>query len=115
GERRYQGAPLQRYLVGCRNRARSAVARAPAGRCHGAVGTRLEVGRKGLAIRTLYVGACFAALLTFAAPGQAASRPIDVPAGTVGQAAFAIGRQAGVSISIPDRTILNRHSPAIRG
>ena len=79
---------------------------APARRLHRAIGSRLEAGRKGLAIRTLYAGASFAALLTLAAPGHAAPRPIDVPAGTVGQAAFAIGRQAGISISIPDRSLL---------
>ena len=56
-----------------------------------------------------------AALLNLAAPGHAASRPIDVPAGTVGQAAFAIGRQAGISIAVPDRSLLSRRAPAIRG
>ena len=61
------------------------------------------------------VGASFAALLTFAEPGHAASRPIDVPAGTVGQAAFALGRQAGVNIAVPDRQVFNRRSPPIRG
>lgn len=33
----------------------------------------------------------------------------------MGNAAFAIGRQAGISISIPNRTLLTRPSPAIRG
>jgi outer membrane receptor protein involved in Fe transport len=56
-----------------------------------------------------------AAPLILAAPGHAASRPIDVSPGTVGQVAFAIGRQAGVSISVPDRSILKRRAPAIRG
>ncbi|MDP9422764.1 MAG: TonB-dependent receptor [Pseudomonadota bacterium] len=56
-----------------------------------------------------------AALLNLAAPGHAASRPIDVPAGTVGQAAFAIGRQAGISIAVPDRSLLSRRAPEIRG
>ncbi len=40
---------------------------------------------------------------------------IDVPKGTVGQAAFAIGRQAGVSIAIRDSGLLQRPAPAIRG
>ncbi len=61
------------------------------------------------------VGASLAALLTIAAPGHAASRPIDIPAGTVGQVAFALGRQAGVSIAIPDRSLLGRSAPALRG
>ena len=29
--------------------------------------------------------------------------------------AFAIGRQAGISIAVPDRSLLGRHAPAIRG
>ena len=48
-------------------------------------------------------------------PAQAAGRPIDVPAGTVGRAAFEIGRQARVSIAVPDPRILSRRTPAIRG
>jgi outer membrane receptor protein involved in Fe transport len=53
--------------------------------------------------------------LTLAAPGLAATRQIDVPAGSVAQVVFAIGRQAGVSISVPDRGLLSRPAPAIRG
>ena len=71
-----------------------------------------RLGGKVLAIRTLYAGASFAALLTSPPPGHAAPRPIDVPAGTVGQAAFAIGRQA--SISVPTAAA-RRPAPAIRG
>ena len=62
----------------------------------------------------LATGASFVALVLSSA-AQAASAPINVPAGTVGEAAFAIGRQAGVSISIPDQRLLRRRSPAIRG
>lgn len=62
-----------------------------------------------------FAGASLAALLIFAAPGHAASKPIDVPAGTVGEAAFVLGRQAGVSISIPDRQLVHRRTPAVRG
>jgi outer membrane receptor protein involved in Fe transport len=40
---------------------------------------------------------------------------IDVPRGTVDQAAFAIGRQSGVSIAIRDHSLAKRASPAIRG
>ena len=61
------------------------------------------------------LGASFAALITFADPGHAAPRPIDVPAGTVGQVALAIGRQAGVNVAIHDPSILKRKAPAIRG
>ncbi|MCF2515927.1 TonB-dependent receptor [Sphingomonas sp. G124] len=53
--------------------------------------------------------------MSLAAPGHAATQSIDVPKGTVGQAAFAIGRQAGVSIAIRDSSLLKRPSPAIRG
>jgi len=70
--------------------------------------------RKGLTIGSHKLGAPLAAALA-AIPSIAHSKPIDVPAGTVGQAAFAIGRQAGVSIAIPDPAVLNRRAPAIRG
>ena len=53
--------------------------------------------------------------MIIAASGPAYSKPIFVPAGTVGQAAFAIGRQAGVNIALPDRSLLSRRTPAIRG
>ena len=52
--------------------------------------------------------------MLIATPAVAADRPIDVPAGTVGQTVFAIGRQAQVSIAIPDRRILSRRVPRIR-
>ena len=40
---------------------------------------------------------------------------INVPKGTVGEAAFAIGRQGGFSIAFHDPSILKRPAPAIRG
>ena len=48
-------------------------------------------------------------------PAKAATRSIEIPQGTVGQAAFAIGRQAGVSIAVRDSQLLARRVPAIRG
>ena len=75
----------------------------------------MEVARKGLAIRTQIVGALLAATVIFATPAYALSKPIDVPAGTVGQAAFAIGRQAGVSVAVSDSSILKKRAPAIHG
>lgn len=75
----------------------------------------MEAGRKGLEIRTQILGASLPALLIIATPAQAASKPIQVPEGTVGRAAFAIGRQAGVNIAVPDRSVLSRRAPAIRG
>lgn len=71
--------------------------------------------RRGLAIRSHELGAAAAAALIIAVPGTAHARSIDVPGGTVRQVAFAIGRQAGVSIAIPDPAVLNRRAPAIRG
>jgi outer membrane receptor protein involved in Fe transport len=75
----------------------------------------VDVARKGLAIRTQIVGASLAAALITAIPSPAISKQIDVPAGTVGQAAFAIGRQGGVNVAVPDSSILNKRAPAIRG
>ena len=75
----------------------------------------MEAARKGLAIRTRIVGASHAAALIVAIPSTALSKPIDVPAGTVGQAALAIGRQAGVNVAVTDSSILNKRAPPIRG
>lgn len=75
----------------------------------------MEAARKGLAIRTPIVGASLAAAVIIATPSPAFSKPIDIPAGTVGQAAFAIGRQAGVSVAVADSSILRKRAPAIRG
>lgn len=61
------------------------------------------------------VGASLGAALIIAIPAPAFAKSINVPAGTVGQAAFAIGRQAGVSIAVPDSAILKKRTPAIRG
>ena len=75
----------------------------------------MEAARKGLAIRTQIVGASLAAALFGAIPAPAFAKRIDVPAGTVGQAAFAIGRQAGVSVAIADSSAFKKRAPAIRG
>jgi outer membrane receptor protein involved in Fe transport len=46
---------------------------------------------------------------------QASDRLIDVPAGTVSEAAIRLGRQVGVSIAIRDPAAAARYIPAIRG
>lgn len=60
-----------------------------------------------------------ALLVSLAAPISpsfaAQTRVIDVPRGTVGEVAFALGRQAGINIAIPDATLLGRPAPALRG
>ena len=73
----------------------------------------METARRGLAIASQKLGAPLAAALATMCPTAAWATMIDVPAGTVKQAAFAIGRQAGVSIAIPDAAVLNRRAPAI--
>ncbi|RHW18131.1 TonB-dependent receptor [Sphingomonas gilva] len=55
-------------------------------------------------------------LLACAAPAQAGDvRPINLPAGKLGDAVAALGRQAGVSVSVPDRAIWRARVPAVRG
>lgn len=60
-----------------------------------------------------------ALLFSLAAPISpsfaAQTRVIDVPRGTVGKVAFALGRQAGINIAIPDSALLGRSAPALRG
>jgi outer membrane receptor protein involved in Fe transport len=73
------------------------------------------IAGKVVAIASHKLGAPLAAVLAAAIPTAALSKPIDVPAGTVGQSAFAIGRQGGVNIAIPDPAVLKRRVPAIRG
>jgi outer membrane receptor protein involved in Fe transport len=75
----------------------------------------MEAAGKGLAIRSYKIGVPFAAALVFATPAAADGKPIEVPPGTVGTAAFAIGRQAGVSIVFADPALLGRQAEAIRG
>jgi outer membrane receptor protein involved in Fe transport len=68
---------------------------------------RIRSKRFGLALiaLTLPVSTAFAA----------SPRLIDVPKGTVGKVAFALGRQAGINIAIRDPAILGRTAPALRG
>jgi len=75
----------------------------------------MEAAGKGLAIRSDKIGVPCAAALVFATPAAADGKPIEVPPGTVGTAAFAIGRQAGVSIVFADPALLGRQAEAIRG
>ena len=60
-------------------------------------------------------GAAFAALLTLGQPAFAASYPFDAPGGTVGEVAFAIGRQGGVSVAVRDPALLRRPAQGIKG
>lgn len=75
----------------------------------------MGTARRGVAIKSHKLCGPFAAALATACPTVASGHTIDVPAGTVRQAAFSIGRQAGVSIAIPDSTVLGRPAPAIYG
>ncbi len=54
-------------------------------------------------------------LLICSAATQASVSLIDVPRGTVAQAAFNVGRQAGVNIAIRDGSVAGRHIVAFRG
>ena len=55
-------------------------------------------------------------VLICAAPAQAKDvRPINLPAGELRDAVAALGRQAGVSVSVPDRAIWRAQVPAVRG
>lgn len=75
----------------------------------------METQRKGLAIRTLTARAALAAFLCLSTTANAAVTSIDLPAGTVGEAMNAIGRQGGLSIAVSDRGLLARRVPPIRG
>jgi len=57
-----------------------------------------------------------AVLACFAAPAQAGDvRPINLPAGELRHAVATLGRQAGISVSVPDRAIWRARVPAVRG
>ena len=69
-----------------------------------------------LGIRSKRFGLALLALTLPVSTAFAASpRLIDVPKGTVGKVAFALGRQAGINIAIRDPSILGRPAPALRG
>lgn len=54
-------------------------------------------------------------MLLSAGQAVAATAALDLPAGTLGQAIQALGRQSGSSISVPDPAIWAKPVPAIRG
>ena len=53
--------------------------------------------------------------LSLAVPGHAVTRPIDVPAGLSVRRRLALGRQGQLNIAVPDRSLLSRRVPQIRG
>lgn len=54
--------------------------------------------------------------MSLAGTAEAAQRhPFDLPAGRLGDAAVALGRQAGISIGIRDPALAKRRVPAVRG
>ena len=56
------------------------------------------------------------ALVSLAPAAEAAQRHrFDLPAGRLGDAAVALGRQAGISIGIRDPALARRRVPAVRG
>ncbi|NYD91303.1 TonB-dependent receptor [Sphingomonas melonis] len=59
------------------------------------------------------IAAC--ALLLAAPAARAETLPINLPGGTLGQQVTALGRQARISIVVPDRTLWARPVPALRG
>lgn len=54
-------------------------------------------------------------LLSLPAALQARNLTIDVPQGTVAEVAFGLGKQAGLSIAIKDRSVSGRRAMSIRG
>ena len=74
----------------------------------------MGTARRGLAITSQKLCALLTAALATSCPTRASAAAIDVPAGTVKQAVFAIGKQAGVSIAILDPAVLAKPAPAIR-
>lgn len=54
--------------------------------------------------------------LICAAPAQAGDvRPINLPAGELRHAVATLGKQAGISVSVPDRMLWRARVPAVRG
>ncbi|MEG3088798.1 TonB-dependent receptor [Sphingomonas sp. PB4P5] len=56
-----------------------------------------------------------AAMLGMASPAWTQERPIDLPAGRLGDAVLALGRQAGTTIVVSDARLWARLVPAVRG
>lgn len=55
------------------------------------------------------------AALAVAAPAQAGQGAVDLPAGRLGDAVLALGRQSGTSIVVGDPALWARRVPAVRG
>ncbi len=60
-------------------------------------------------------GSLVVAALAVAAPAQAGQGAVDLPAGRLGDAVLALGRQSGTSIVVGDPGLWSRRVPAVRG
>ncbi len=60
-------------------------------------------------------GCLVVAALAVAAPAQAGQGAVDLPAGRLGDAVLALGRQSGTSIVVDDRRLWAWRVPAVRG
>ena len=60
-------------------------------------------------------GCLVVAVLAVAAPAQAGQGSVDLPAGRLGDAVLALGRQSGTSIVVGDPGLWARRVPAVRG
>ncbi|RKE53978.1 MULTISPECIES: TonB-dependent receptor [unclassified Sphingomonas] len=60
-------------------------------------------------------GCLVVAALAVAAPAQAGQGAVDLPAGRLGDAVLALGRQSGTSIVVGDPGLWARRVPAVRG
>ncbi len=60
-------------------------------------------------------GCLVVAALAVAAPAQAGQGAVDLPAGRLGDAVLALGRQSGTSIVVGDPALWARRVPAVRG
>ncbi len=56
----------------------------------------------------------FLPLIAVAAPAHAAAPIVDLPAGRLGDAVLALGRQTGISIAVSDPSLWERRVPALR-
>lgn len=65
-------------------------------------------------MKRIAAGALAVAAMTMPA-ARAEAQAIDLPAGTLGQQVTALGRQARVSIVVPDGALWSRRVPALRG
>jgi outer membrane receptor protein involved in Fe transport len=66
-------------------------------------------------VRRIAGGIAALAMLAAVTPAAARTATIDLPAGTVGDQVTALGRQARVSIAVPDGALWARRVPALRG